>query len=188
MLSQYQDKDRNLISKFAKGRVAVFIDAANIFYSQRTLKWHIDYEKLAVYLKNTLDITGIFYYTGLVGSLEKQQSFLKKLISLGYRVTSKEVKFIKIPGSVDIPKGNLDVELALDAYQMRDGFDTIILFSGDSDFAYLLDMLKRESKNIIVVSMRGHISRELLERAKYIDLPKLRSVIEKIKEPDKAGS
>ena len=179
------ESDLYLVSKFAKGRVAVFIDAANIFYSQRTLKWHIDYEKLASYLRNTLNLIGIFYYTGHVGSLEKQQKFLKKLISLGYHVTSKEIKFIRVSGSTDIPKGNLDVELALDAYRMRDEFDTIILFSGDSDFAYLLEMLKQGGKNTIVVSMRGHISRELLERAKYIDLPKLRSVIEKIKEPDK---
>lgn len=165
--------------------MAVFIDAANIFYSQRTLKWHIDYKKLAEYLKSRVNLTGIFYYTGLVGSLEKQQSFLKKLKSLGYRFTSKEVKFIKIPGATDIPKGNLDVELALDAYRMRSEFDTIILFSGDSDFAYLLDVLKQEGKRTIVVSMRGHISKELLGRAKYIDLPKLRSLIEKIKEPGK---
>ena len=181
-------KSEALISQFAKGRVAVFIDAANIFYSQRTLKWHIDYRKLALYLKDTLNLIGLFYYTGLVGSLEKQQSFLKKLMSLKYHVTSKEIKFIKIAGSADIPKGNLDVEFALDAYRMRNEFDTIVLFSGDSDFAYLLDMLKQEGKNAIVVSMRGHISKELLERAKYIDLPKLRPMIEKIKEPDESGS
>lgn len=173
------------LSGLVKGKVAVFIDAANMFYSQRTLKWHIDYKKLISYLKNNVNLVGIFYYTGLIGSLEKQQSFLKKLIYLGYTVTSKEVKFIKIPGASDIPKGNLDVELSIDAYRMKNTFDTIILFSGDSDFAYLLDVLKQEGKNVIVVSMRGHVSKELLERAKYIDLPKWRSVIEKIKEPDK---
>ena len=172
-----------MIKKFIQGRAAVFIDAANIFYSQRTLKWHIDYEKLSAYLKSQIDLAGMFYYTGLVGLVEKQQSFLKKLRTLGYHVTSKEVKFIKIAGAADMPKGNLDVELALDAYRMKNEFDTIILFSGDSDFAYLLDVLKKEGKRAIVVSMRGHISRELLERAKYIDLPKLRSLIEKIKEP-----
>ena len=174
-----------MIRQFVKGRVCVFIDAANIFYSQRTLGWRVDFVKLVGYLKQEVDLNGIYYYTGKVGTFEKQMSFIKKLQSLGYKVTAKEVKFVKVPNLPDIPKGNLDVELALDAFRFKHTFDTMVLFSGDSDFAYLLDLLKQDGKQIIVISMRGHISRELLERAKYIDLPKLRSLIEKIKEPDK---
>ena len=169
-----------MIRRFIKGKTAVFIDAANMFYSQKTLRWHIDYKRLADYLRHESDVVGMYFYTGMVGTLEKQRSFIRKLQSLGYCVTAKEVKFIKVPGLPDFPKGNLDVELALDAFRLNDTFDTLILFSGDSDFAYLLDLLKQNGKHVIVVSMRGHISRELLERAKYIDLPKLRERIEKI--------
>src|SRR3989344_1039510 len=168
----------SMIRKYATGKTAIFIDAANIFYSQRTLGWRIDYAKLALYLRDRCDITGIHYYTGMVGSAEKQRAFIQKIQSLGYEVTAKEVKFIHVAGAPDIPKGNLDVELALDAFRLRGSFETFVLFSGDSDFAHLLDLLKRENKRVIVVSMRGHVSRELLERAKYIDLPKLRELIE----------
>jgi len=77
-----------------------------------------------------------------------------------------------------VPKGNLDIELALDAYRLSDTYDCLLLFSGDSDFAYLIDLLKEKEKRVIVFSTRGHISRELLERAKYIDLRKLRKFIE----------
>jgi len=180
-----------MIKELITGRVAVFIDAANIFYAQRTLKWRIDYERLATYLRSECNIVGIHYYTGMVGSEVKQQTFLRKIRTLGYSVTAKEVKFIHVAGASDIPKGNLDVELALDAYRHRASFDTFILFSGDSDFAYLLDLLKEEGKRIIIISMRGHISRELLQRGKYVALPKLRTSIEwsgksgKIKGPDK---
>lgn len=167
-----------MIGKYIKGKTAVFIDAANIFYSQRTLGWRIDYERLAAYLARDCNLTGIYYYTGMVGAYEKQQSFILKLRSLGYQVTSKEVKFIKVPRFPDVPKGNLDVELALDAFRYKESFDTLILFSGDSDFAYLLDLLKKDGKRVIIVSMRGHVSRELLERGKYIALPKLRGLIE----------
>jgi len=173
-----------MLKKLVKGKVAVFIDAANIFYSQRTLGWRIDFSKLVAYLKQEVNLEGIYYYTGKVGALEKQMSFIQKLQSLGYKVTTKEVKFIKASGLPAIPKGNLDVELALDAFRFRNTFDTFVLFSGDSDFAYLLDLLKSDGKSVIVVSMRGHIAKELIERAKYVSLPKLRHVIEKIKEPD----
>ncbi|MHB8710521.1 MAG: LabA-like NYN domain-containing protein [Minisyncoccota bacterium] len=177
-----------MLAQFTKGRTAVFIDASNILYSQRTLGWRIDYRKLADYLEKEISLAGLYYYTGKVGSEEKQSAFLKKLERFGYQVVSKEVKFIKSPGALDIPKGNLDVELALDAFRFRESFDTCILFSGDSDFAYLLDLLKREGKQVIVISMRGHIARELIERAKYIPLPRLRGMIErmeKFKGPDK---
>jgi len=42
------------MSKFVKDRVYVFIDAANIFYTQRTLGWKISYEKLMKYFKRKI--------------------------------------------------------------------------------------------------------------------------------------
>ena len=167
-----------MISKFVKGKVGVFIDAANIFYSQRTLGWRIDYEKLLGYIRRECSISIIRYYTGKVGALEKQLSFIKKLERLGYVVTAKEVKLIKAGNGGFVPKSNLDVELALDAFMSQESYETLLLFSGDSDFAYLLELLKQRGKRVIVVSTRGHISKELLDRAKYIDLKKLRQQLE----------
>src|SRR3989338_9370972 len=173
-----------MLKQFNLGKTAVFIDAANILYSQRTLGWNIDYQKLAAYLRGETELVGLYYYTGKVGSEQKQNAFIKKIQSFGYTVIAKEVKFIRIENAI-LPKGNLDVELALDAFRLKDMFQTLLLFSGDSDFAYLLDLLKRDTKRTFVVSTRGHIAKELLGRAKYIPLPKLRSEIEMIKGPDK---
>lgn len=173
-----------MLHEFCVGRVAVFIDAANIFYSQRTLGWSIDYEKLVSYLRSETNLIDISYYTGKVGTFEKQLLFVKKLERIGYRVVAKEVKFIR-SGQDILQKGSLDVELALDAFRLKDEFDTFVLLSGDSDFAYLLDLLKNDGKRVIVISMRGHISRELIERAKFVPLPKIRRMIEKVKGPDK---
>lgn len=160
-----------------KGKAAVFIDAANILYSQKTMSFRIDYEKLKNYLSKEIETAGFYYYTGKVGKLEKQLKFIKRLESLGYKVLAKEVKFIRDSGK-EIPKGDLDVEIALDAYRFSDQYDALILCSGDSDFAYLVDLLKEKGKRIITLSTRGHISRELIERTKYIDLRKLREFIE----------
>lgn len=166
----------------------MFIDAANMFYSERTLRWNIDYEKLVEYLKREVSMTGFHYYTGIIEKREKQRKFLEKLESFGFTVTAKEVKFIRLQGGEYAAKGSLDIELALDAYIQRDTYDTFLLFSGDSDFSYLLDLLKKEGKKVLVVSTRGHISKELIVRAKYIALPKLKTFIErgpKFKGPDK---
>lgn len=56
----------------------------------------------------------------------------------------------------------------------------MMLFSGDSDFDYLLKELKKEGKRVIVVSMKYHVSRELIKRADvYIDLRKIKKLIER---------
>lgn len=129
-----------MISKFVKGRVYVFIDAANILYSQQTLRWRVDYKKLKEYFE-------------------------------------KEVKRIKVSKSSYEWKGNLDVELTIDAFGNMDNFDTLILMSGDSDFASLLDAVKTRYKRVLVMSTKGHVAKELLDRAKYINLKKLKEQI-----------
>ena len=85
-----------MIGQFIKGKVYVFVDAANIFYSQKTLRWRVDYKKLQDYFSRECDLKGIFFYTGMVGSSEQQNKFLKKLETYGYVVKAKEVKRIKI--------------------------------------------------------------------------------------------
>lgn len=169
---------KKLFKLETKGRTMLFIDAANILYSQKDLGWFVDYKKLKAYFEKNSKLIGIHYYTGKVGTLEKQVAFLNKLNSVGYKVKAKEVKMIKLGNGKLLPKGNLDVELALDAYRLSDKYDTIILFSGDSDFDYLLDLLKEKGKQILVVSTRGHVSRELLDAGRYLDLDKLREFIQ----------
>lgn len=166
-----------MIRRFVKGRVYVFIDAANILYSQRTLNWRVDYKKLKEYFLKECDLRGIFFYTGRVGVYDKQNKFLKKLESYGYVVRAKEVKRIEIAPNIYEWKGNLDVELTIDVLKNSDNFDTCVLMSGDSDFGPLLDELKNRRKWLIVMSTRGHISKELLNRAKYLDLRKLKDKI-----------
>lgn len=38
-----------MIRQFVKGETAVFIDSANIYFSQKTLRWKIDFKKLLIY-------------------------------------------------------------------------------------------------------------------------------------------
>lgn len=166
-----------MITQFVKGRVYVFIDAANILYSQQTLRWKVDYKKLSEYLKTDCDLQEIYFYTGKVGDNHKQTLFLKKLEKFGFKIRSKEVKRIKISRNTYEWKGNLDVELAIDVMGNINNFDTLILMSGDSDFAPLIDSVKSAGKRVVVMSTKGHISKELIERAKYVNLKKIKDKI-----------
>ncbi len=168
-----------MIENYVQGRASVFIDESNLFHSQKTLKWRIDYLKLYFLLYElNLGLKNIFLYTSFLAGNSKQINFLDKLVDYGYVVHSKLVKEIKSNDGQVIRKGNLDIELALDAYRFSSIYDTLILFSGDSDFAYLIDILKEQNKNVIIVSSKNHVSKELLMRGKFIDIKKLRKSIE----------
>ena len=69
-----------MISQYIKGRIYVFIDAENIFYSQRTLGWRISYERLMSYFKKECGgEVKCFVYTGRDESNTKQSKFLDML-------------------------------------------------------------------------------------------------------------
>ena len=162
----------------ASNRTQVFIDAANLLYSQKTLGWRIDYQKLKKYFEREYNLVDIHFYTAQLKGNQKQAAFLKKLQQLGYRVVAKDVKKIKLKNGNVLWKGNLDVELAIDVISNLHTFDMLILVSGDSDFSPLLDLAKAHKKRVLVVSTKGHIAKELLDRAKLMSLKHLKDDIE----------
>lgn len=167
-----------MIKNFVKGKVYVFIDGENVFYSQRTLGWKISYHKFMKYFKKECGkSTKCFMYTGLDEDNTKQKKFIDMLDLTGYITRTKIIKKIRKKDGSYQWKNNLDIELALEMVEFKDKFDTAILVSGDSDFAVVLDKLKKAKKRVLVMSTRGHVARELLERAKFIDLRKLKGII-----------
>ncbi len=49
-------------------------------------------------------------------------------------------------------KGNMDIELAVDAMEQSETVDHLVLFSGDGDFTTLVDALQRKGRKVSVVS------------------------------------
>ncbi len=120
----------------------------------------------------------IFVYTATDPQRPNQEKFIRMLRSNNFIVRTKPVKQIRIAGGIYQWKGDFDVELTMDMLDHVDQYDTAILMSGDSDFAPIVDRVKSLKKRVIVMSVKGHVSKELLERAKYINLKKLRGDIE----------
>jgi len=168
-----------MIQKYIKGLVFVFVDASNIYFSQKELGWRIDFLKLKEYFKNNTKLGRIYYYTAYDLDYSKQRKFLDFLEIIGYIVRKKKVKFIKDSTREDggFQKGNLDVELTIDAVHNRDIFQSFVLFSGDSDFGALLKYMKAYEKKCMVISTKDHVSIELIKQAKFIDLKKLKGEI-----------
>ncbi len=168
-----------MIEQFIQGRTSVFVDASNIYHSENYLQFRIDFRKLKKYFSDRLKLIRIYFYTARIQGLERQSRFLSRLRMNGYIVREKEVKQIRDRETHElIRKGNLDVELVIDALDTLHEYENCVLLSGDSDFAPLLAYLKNKGKRVVVMSTKVRVSRELLEEAKYIDLRKIKNEIE----------
>lgn len=164
-----------------KKRVAIFIDAANIFYSTRTLGWKLDYEKFLSFWGKQGKISGAYFYTAVISTNKKQLKFFKALKSIGFDVITREVKIIHDRKNRKmVQKGNFDVKMAIDIVLKANEFDIAVLASGDSDFEPVVDYLRKLQKKVIVVSSRGHVARELIKRAnEYLPLEKIKEEVKK---------
>ncbi len=156
-----------------KKTIYAFIDASNLWQAQKAKGRFLDYGKLATFIKDDLKGSSIevFYYTaypadgtreyGLEGR-HKFFIFLKK--GLGFTVRKKELKRISITderGNSVIEKGNMDVEMTIDAMHHISKYDICALFTGDSDFLALAAHLKKGGKRVYVFSSKNNISQEL---------------------------
>src|SRR5581483_2706921 len=95
-------------SKSKHPRATVFIDAANVIYSQYTLKWKLDFEKLMAFFKLNYKLDNVYFYYAYLKNDDKQQKFFNKLRGWGYKIKTKEVKIIHQKDGTLMKKGNLD--------------------------------------------------------------------------------
>ena len=86
----------------------------------------------------------------------------------------KELKRIAVigeQGEAFQEKGNMDVEMTIDAIHHSKKFNVAVLFSGDSDFLALVTYLRNKGKKVYVFSSKNNISQELRTGSDgYVDI------------------
>jgi uncharacterized LabA/DUF88 family protein len=135
-------------------RTAIFIDGANLYAATKSLGFDIDYRRLLNYFKSEYDLVRAFYYTAIVE--DQEYSSIRPLVDWldynGFRVVTKPAKeFVDSLGRRKV-KGNMDIELAIDALELADRLDHIVLFSGDGDFRSLVAAMQRRGVRVTVIS------------------------------------
>lgn len=154
-----------------------FIDVPNTTgTTKNVLNFSIDWSALYELLMNDKwSCTGIFFYKGYKGEKEKEQ--LQKIGDIGYTVRTKlthihpnwkrehEVICPKCHDSFPFfetvkgnQKSNCDVELTVDALEtLREG-DEALIFTGDGDFAYLIEKLIVRGITVRIISSKNRDS------------------------------
>ena len=135
-------------------RIALMIDGANLYQAARALGFDIDYRLLLDTFSGHGRLVRACYYTALLD--DQEYSPIRPLVDWldynGYTVVTKPLKEFTDSSGRRKFKGNMDIELAVDAMEMAQYVDHLILFSGDGDFRKLTESLQRKGLRVTVVS------------------------------------
>jgi uncharacterized LabA/DUF88 family protein len=137
-----------------QNKIALFIDGANLYATAKALGFDVDYRRLLKEFQGRGYLVRAFYYTTLVENDE--YSSIRPLVDWldynGYSVVTKPAReFTDAMGRRRI-KGNMDIELTIDALELAPVVDQIYLMSGDGDFRPLVQALQRRGVRVSVVS------------------------------------
>ncbi|MBL8573977.1 MAG: NYN domain-containing protein [Hyphomicrobiaceae bacterium] len=135
-------------------KIALFIDGANLYGTAKTLGFDIDYKRLLTEFAGRGNLLRAYYYTALVE--DQEYSSIRPLIDWlaynGYRVVTKAAKeYYDREGRRKI-RANMEIELAVDALELAEHVNHIVLFSGDGDFRRLVEAVQRKGCKVTVVS------------------------------------
>ena len=165
-------------------KIAVFIDGANLYATTKSLGFDIDYKRLLKEFEGRGTLLRAFYYTAIVE--DQEYLSIRPLIDWldynGFTVVTKATKeFTDASGHRKI-KGNMHIELAVDAMDLAERIDQMLLFSGDGDFHSLVEAMQSHGVRVTVISsIATHppmIADELRRQADaFIDLRELQSKI-----------
>src|SRR5260221_495675 len=117
-------------------KIALFIDGANLYATAKSLGFDIDYKRLLREFQSRGYLLRAFYYTAVIE--DQEYSSIRPLIDWldynGYSVVTKATKeFVDQTGRRKV-KGNMDIELAVDAMEIAEHIDQMVLFPGGGVF------------------------------------------------------
>ena len=151
-------------------RVSVFVDVQNMYYSAKNL--YSAKVNFAQVLRNAVMgrklVRAIAYV--IKADIKEEKNFHDALEAIGYEAKSKDLQTF----AGGAKKGDWDIGIAIDAIELANKLDTVVLVSGDGDFVPLVDHLKRAMGCRVEVMAFGPSSSGKLrdEADEFIDMDK----------------
>jgi len=166
--------------RFSANKIALFIDGANLYATSRSLGFEIDFKRLLQEYESRGTLLRALYYTATIE--DREYSAIRPLIDWldynGYTVVSKPAKEFDDGEGRRKVKRSMSIELVVDALELSNHIDHIVLFSGDGHFRSLVKAVQRRGVHVTVVSTPSMIDDELRRQADvFTDLVELKSKI-----------
>ncbi len=159
-----------------RGRVMIFIDGNNLFFTQQYMNLDMDYLKLVEVLVGSAKLIRVMFYAGVDTQSTQSSNWQYFMRRKGFKMFTKPL----VTNPDGSKKANCDVELAVDLVMMQYAFDTAIILSGDGDLTYAVQRLSSAGKQVEIAGSRQNTSITLTDAAdRFIDLESIRHQIAK---------
>jgi len=148
-------------------RVAVLADSQNLYHSaQSVYSQNIDYAGLLEEAVSGRELVRAIAYVIRADSPE-EESFFEALRDIGFETKIKHIKTFA-DGS---KKADWDIGMSLDAITLANHIDTMVLVTGDGDFARLCSHLRHEGVRVEAMGFSNSAADELIDAAdEFVDL------------------
>ncbi|MFD1569918.1 NYN domain-containing protein [Halorubrum laminariae] len=148
-------------------RVAVLADSQNLYHSaQSVYSRNIDYSSLLEEAVSGRALVRAIAYVIRADSPE-EESFFEALREIGFETKIKDIKTFA-DGS---KKADWDLGMSLDAVSLASHVDTVVLCTGDGDFARLCTHLRHEGVRVEAMGFSNSAADELIDAADdFVDL------------------
>jgi uncharacterized LabA/DUF88 family protein len=149
-------------------RVLILADSDNTFLSAQSFNRKVDWLQIRDYLADSnegRELIEMVIYVGLPPARERfieqrktKEKFIYWAKSNGFLVVPKEGK-----AKGDDFETNIDIVMAMDAIELALEVrpDIVVLVTGDSDFAYLAEKLRRRGIRVEVASVEQSLGNDL---------------------------
>jgi uncharacterized LabA/DUF88 family protein len=155
------------IIKHKEQRVAVFIDAQNLYHSAKNLyKRKVNFGAIVKEAVAGRKLVRAIAYV-ITSEAGDEKGFFDALTKIGIETRTKDLQIF----SGGAKKGDWDVGLTVDAITIAPKVDAIVLVSGDGDYVPLVKYLQIHAIQVEVASFGKSTSGKLLEAVDdFIDL------------------
>ncbi|MDZ7799020.1 MAG: NYN domain-containing protein [Patescibacteria group bacterium] len=151
-------------------RVGLFVDVSNMYHSAKHLyKSKVNFGRILKEAVGRRKLIRAIAYVIKAKSLD-EENFFEALAKQGFEIKAKDLQ-IFFGGQ---KKGDWDIGLTIDTIILADKLDTVVLVTGDGDFADLVKYLKINKGCFVEIMAFGEsCSSKLKEEAdRFIDLSK----------------
>lgn len=147
-------KVQKILENYKESNVGIFIDEANLFYSQKTAGWHIDWKRFLDFCRKYFDVKLAKYYLGMPlekSAYDKNVLIKDRIEKSGFEIIEKPLKKIYLDHSKTQfkYKCNFDVEITRDVIRNLEKTEMVLLASSDSDFIGLKNDIICHDKKFI---------------------------------------
>lgn len=153
-----------MFSSIISGKAMVFIDFSNVYYAQYTTGRRFELNKFLKYLDTDEKIVKTAFFGAYDEDKPYQKTVIEKLAEEYQSKSNFMLYFKQVRFKGWKKKGNVDTEMGYHISKEISNFDTLILFSGDGDFAHIIEQLITvEQKRVFIFSTAKHIGAELYQ-------------------------